>query len=108
MSDIAPAPPPSIRRSRGKSPRTSHYVPPNTSRHREQISKACRALFVAEGTVEEALSVVLETARREFGWHVVVVHPAQMRIDGCPYQWPERSGNVVNDYKLLPPNNGHA
>jgi hypothetical protein len=59
------------------------------SKHHEQITKACRQLFAAEGTVEEALDAVLEAARREYGWTVVIHRPAELRIDGCEYRWPD-------------------
>jgi hypothetical protein len=60
----------------------------DTRWHQEQVRKACRALFAAEGTVEEALSAVLEAARREYGWHITIHHPCELVIDGYPYQWP--------------------
>src|SRR6516164_6371193 len=54
------------RRLRASSPISAVGAPCSSSTdwHCEQISKACRALFAAEGTVEEALSVVLEAARK--------------------------------------------
>jgi hypothetical protein len=61
----------------------------DTSWHREQIRKACRGLFAAEGTVEEALDAVLQAAQREFGVRVIFTAPALMRIDGCEYRWPD-------------------
>jgi hypothetical protein len=46
------------------------------------------------GTVEDGLSAVLEAARQEYGWTVVIHRPALMRIDGCEYRWPEGNGHA--------------
>jgi hypothetical protein len=32
---------------------------------------------------------LLEAARREYGWRVVVTTPAVLRIDGHDWRWPD-------------------
>ena len=67
----------------------SRRPPGDNSYHCEQIAKACRALFQREGTVEEALDAVLQAAKHEYGWRIIVHHPAEFRIDGYEYRWPD-------------------
>ena len=67
----------------------------DTSREREQVIVATRHFLERGGVIEEALSAVLEGARREFGGIRVFVHrPAELRIDGTPFRWPEGNGYV--------------
>jgi hypothetical protein len=58
--------------------------------HRLQIIKAARSLFAnGDGVIEDALSAVLEAARREFNCTVRITKPMHMRVDGYDYQYPE-------------------
>jgi hypothetical protein len=60
--------------------------------NREQIIKATRYFLEVGGTVEDGLDCIVEAARREFGGIRVFVHrPAELRIDGVPYRWPDAS-----------------
>lgn len=68
----------------------SYRAPADTTWHREQIVKATRHLFDAGGTIEDGLNCIVEAARREFGGIRVFVHrPAELRINGVPYRWPD-------------------
>jgi hypothetical protein len=60
-----------------------------TAWHREQIAKAARCLFAADGTIEQALDSVLQAARHEFGCTVIITRPAVLHIDGYSYRWPD-------------------
>jgi hypothetical protein len=53
----------------------SKRAPDDTSWHREQISKACRGVFAAEGTVEEA----------QFGWAMDDDRPAELSAGGLQH-----------------------
>jgi hypothetical protein len=47
-------------------------------------------LLEVGGTVEDGIDCIVEAARREFGGIRVFVHrPAELRIDGVPYRWPD-------------------
>ena len=62
----------------------------DTSREREQVIKATRLMLGRGGTVEDGLDCIVEAARREFGGIRVFVHrPAELRIDGTPFRWPD-------------------
>jgi hypothetical protein len=65
------------------------FRPTNPEWHREQVIKATRHLLEYGGTIEDGLDCIVEAARREFGGIRVFVHrPAELRVDGVPYQWP--------------------
>ena len=62
----------------------------NPDYRREAVIKATRYFLECGGTVEDGLDCVMEAARREFGGLRVFVHrPAELRIDGVPYRWPD-------------------
>jgi hypothetical protein len=56
---------------------------------RERLIAAARGVFAAEGTVEEALSAVLVAAEQSFSCRIIFDAPAQLRIDGFSYRWPD-------------------
>jgi hypothetical protein len=68
---------------------TTQYDSYDAAWRTAQIVKAARSLFVADGTVEEALDAVIRGACEEFGCRIVVVAPARFIVDGVEFQWPE-------------------
>ena len=63
--------------------------PSRVQRHREQVIQATRHFLEVGGTLEAALDLVVEGARREFGGLRIFVHrPAELRIDGVMSRWP--------------------
>jgi hypothetical protein len=67
----------------------SKRPPDDYSWHREQIARTARRMFEQGGTVEDALDAVLQAAKREYGWTVVITSPAVLRIDGYDWRWPD-------------------
>jgi hypothetical protein len=61
--------------------------------HRERIAQACHGLFDAGGVLEDALDAVVLAAEREFSARIIIHRPAELRVDGVPYQWPLQNGD---------------
>ncbi len=56
---------------------------------RAQFQTAARHLLADNFTVEELFDLVLAAARREFHCTITVTAPAELRVDGYTYRWPE-------------------
>jgi hypothetical protein len=67
----------------------SKRAPDDTSWHREQVIRACRQWLERGAVVEDCLSAATEAARREFGCAIRITTPAELRIDGYSYRWPD-------------------
>jgi hypothetical protein len=62
----------------------------NLNNAQQQVIKAARLFLECGGTVEDGLDCIVEAARREFGGIRVFVHrPAELRVDGVPFRWPD-------------------
>jgi len=62
--------------------------------HTAQLVLAARKMLDAGGTIEDALDAVIEAAKRQFGVRVIFTAPAEIRIDGFSYRWPETMRHV--------------
>lgn len=71
-----------------------------TAWHVLQIQKAARALFAADGVIEQALDAVICAAVKEFGCRVVFTAPARLIVDGAKYEWPAMLRKVVDSQKV--------
>jgi hypothetical protein len=68
--------------------------PDTVEHHVNRIIEHTRRLLSLDGTIEQALDLVLEAARREFQCRVLAIKPTCIRIDGYDYTWPIISGSA--------------